>query len=413
MTLNRCLDKFVHPYIHARGGIWPAFQVYGYTGLALAVLVALTLTARLGLSQVMTVALVLAAMLTFLGLVMGTKIITGEERIIYYHHEIAVMAVAAFLLWLLRQPILPYLDLTILGVGAFLVCGRLGCFMVGCCHGRPHRWGVRYRKEHADAGFTPYFVGVRLFPVQAMESLWVFCIVTIGVTFVLNGHPAGAALAWYVVAYDLGRFCFEFLRGDPDRSYQWGFSQPQWISLLLMCGVVLAETAGVLPLHLWHVVATVCLALAMAAVSIARHFSLTAKHLLLHPRHVREVAKAISMISSPAAETKAAGQWTVMPQKNSVPVHIGCTSLGVQISGGKVGGAAGETYHYTLSCRDGGMTEETARILAGLILQLRRAPGAGALVKGNRDVFHLLIQPMAGRESVPGWTLNGASSEAA
>ena len=108
--------------------------------------------------------------------------------------------------------------------------------MVGCCHGRPHRWGVCYREEHAAVGFTPYFVGVRLFPIQAVESLWVFCIVTTGVTFVLNGRPAGAALAWYVVTYDLGRFCFEFLRGDPDRPYLWGFSQPQWISLLLMCG---------------------------------------------------------------------------------------------------------------------------------------------------------------------------------
>jgi Prolipoprotein diacylglyceryl transferase len=397
MTLNRCLDKFVHPFIHARGGIWPAFQVCGYTGLALAVLVALTLTARLGLSQVMTVALILAAILTFFGLVMATKIITGEERIIYYHHEIAVMVVAAFLLWILGHPVLPYLDVLILGVGAFLVCGRVGCLMVGCCHGRPHRWGVCYREEHADAGFTPYFVGVRLFPVQVVESLWVFFVVTTGVTFVLNGHPAGAALAWYVVTYDLGRFCFEFLRGDPNRSYLWGFSQPQWISLLLMCGVVWAEVANVLPLHLWHVAATAFLALVMGAIGLARRFSRTTRHRLLHPRHVKEVAEAMSLSSSPATGAKAASQWTVLPRKNSIPAHIGYTSLGVQISGGKVNGAAGDTYHYTLSCRDGGMTEETARILAGLILQLRQAIGAGEFVKGNQNVFHLLIHPKAPR----------------
>jgi hypothetical protein len=44
------------------------------------------------------------------------------------------------------------------------------------------------------------------------------------------------------------------------------------------------------------------------------------------------------------------------------------------------------------------MTEETARILAGLILQLRQAIGAGEFVKGNRNVFHLLIRPVAGKE---------------
>jgi hypothetical protein len=396
-VLNRQLDKLVRPEMRLLRRSRPAFQVCGYTGLALAVLVALTLTTRLGLSLLMMVALVLAAVLTFFGLVMATKIITGEERIIYYHHEIAVMAVAAILLWLLRQPILPYLDVMIMGVGAFLVCGRVGCLMVGCCHGRPHRLGVCYREEHADAGFTPYFVGVRLFPVQAVESLWVFCLVTTGVTFVLNGHPHGAALAWYVVTYDLGRFCFEFLRGDPDRSYLWGFSQPQWISLLLMLSVVWAEMAGVLPFHSWHVAATACLALAMIAVGVARRFSKTARRRLLHPRHVKEVAEAMALATIPAAETKAPGRWTVLPRANSIPVHIGCTSLGVQISGGKVGGAAGDTYHYTLSCRDGGMTEETARTLAELILQLRRAIGAGEFVKGNRNVFHLLIHPTAPR----------------
>ncbi len=400
--LNRHLDKLVRLEMRLLHRPRPAFQVCGYTGLTLAIILSLILASVRGLSPVVIAALILAAVLTFFGLVMATKIITGEERIIYYHHEIAVMIVAALLLRLFGQPVLPYLDLTILCIGLFLVCGRIGCLMVGCCHGRPHRWGVCYRKEHADAGFTPYFVGVRIFPVQAVESLWVFCIVTTGVAFVLNGRPAGAALAWYVVTYDLGRFCFEFLRGDPDRSYLWGFSQPQWISLMLMCGVVWAETAGVLPFHLWHVVATACLALAMTAIVLARRFSGTARHRLLHPRHVREVAEALSLVPIRATGTKAAGQWTVLPRKNSIPIHIGCTSLGIQISGGNVGGAAGGTYHYTLSCRDGGMTEETARILAGLILQLRQAISAGAFVKGNRNVFHLLLDPVGEQEAPQG-----------
>ena len=395
--LNSLFDRLVRSEIRVSRSLRPAFQVCGYTGLALAIGLAATLAMRLGLSPVVMVALILAAVLTFFGLVMVTKIITGEELIIYYHHEIAVVIVAAFLLWLLGQPVLPYLDVIILCVGMFLVCGRVGCLMVGCCHGRPHRWGVCYREEHAAVGFTPYFVGVRLFPIQAVESLWVFCIVTTGVTFVLNGRPAGAALAWYVVTYDLGRFCFEFLRGDPDRPYLWGFSQPQWISLLLMCGVVWAEVAGVLPLHLWHVAATAFLALVMFAIRLARRFGGASKHRLLHPRHVKEVAEAISLVSSPEAGAKAAGQWTVLPRKNSIPAHIGCTSLGVQISGGKVNGPAGDTFHYTLSCRDGGMTEETARILAGLILQLRQAMGAGEFVKGSQNVFHLLIHLTAPR----------------
>ena len=42
----------------------------------------------------------------------------------------------------LELPVLPYLDLTCLGLGIFLVCGRQGCLMVGCCHGKPCGWGI-------------------------------------------------------------------------------------------------------------------------------------------------------------------------------------------------------------------------------------------------------------------------------
>ena len=49
-----------------------------------------------------------------------TKIIIGEERLIYYHHEIAIVLAVTMVLWLLDQPILPYLDITILRIGTFL-----------------------------------------------------------------------------------------------------------------------------------------------------------------------------------------------------------------------------------------------------------------------------------------------------
>jgi hypothetical protein len=397
---NSAADRFARTRVGALNRVWPSFRLCGCCGLALAVVVGGCLVMSRGLSILVMSGIVVSAIITFLSLVMTTKILTGEERIIYYHHEIAVMGMAAALLRSWRQPILPYLDVTILCIGVFLICGRFGCLMVGCCHGRPHRWGVCYREEHAAAGFTSYYVGVRLFPIQAVESLWVLCIVVAGVSFVINGRPAGTALAWYVATYGLGRFCFEFMRGDSARPYHLGFSQPQWLSLLLMCGMVWAEMAGILHFHLWHAMATACLALAMTVISLVRHFRRTARHQLLHPRHVKEVAEAMAMVSSLAAETKVAGQWTTPAWKNSVstPVHVRCTSLGIQISGGKISGAAGDIYHYALSRGDGGMTEEAGRVLARLILQLRRAIGDAEFVRGNRNVFHLLIHPVAGKE---------------
>ncbi len=394
-AINRILDGLVRPEVYVLHRPRSAFQVCGYTGLVLAILLAMSLVVRLGLSPFVMTMNILAAVLTFLGLAMATKIITGEENLVYYHHEIAVLVVTAVLLWLLRQPLLPYLDATILGVGLFLACGRIGCLMVGCCHGRPHRWGVRYRAEHAAGGFTPYYVGIRLFPIQAVESLWVLCIVLVGTVLALSGQPPGTALAWYIVSYDLGRFCFEFMRGDPERPYLWGFSEAQWISFVLVCVVVAAEGSGFVAFQPWHVGAMAGLALTMIGVATHRRFQKTARHQLLHPHHVKQVAQAIEQVSERKPDASSRVPWTIMPPRHSnlTDVRVAQTFLGIQISASQTRSGTNCIYHYALSKRNGSMTEETARVLADLILLLKHAADSSELVRGNRGVFHLLIRP--------------------
>jgi len=46
------------------------------------------------------------------------------------------------------------------------------------------------------------------------------------------------------------------------------------------------------------------------------------------------------------------------------------------------------------------LTEETARILAGIIIRLKRAQGSSEFLKGKQDVFHLLIHPAGQKEAV-------------
>jgi hypothetical protein len=386
-ALNSKLDRVVRRAIQVHDRPWSAFKVCGYKGIMLAVLLAMTLVTYLGLSPLVMAGIALAAVVTFFALVMLTKIITGEERIIYYHHEIAVMVIAAILLWLLRKPILPYHDVTILGIGMFLVCGRIGCLMVGCCHGRPHHWGVCYRHEHAEAGFTPYYVGVRLFPIQLVESLWVLGIVIVGSAFVLNSRPPGEALAWYVITYDLGRFCFEFLRGDPERPYYLGFSQPQWISLILMLAVVLAEIIGVLPFHNWHLVATTALIVTMIGVALKRRYNKSAKFQLLHPHHVHEVAEALALVSSRATDASAILRRSSRP----VEIHVGSTSFGIRISAGRIENFVDHIHHFTLSSEKRELSEEAAKTLVDLIILLKSHTGPLEILKGTRGVFHLLL----------------------
>jgi hypothetical protein len=309
-----------------------------------------------------------------------SKAITGTAQLTYYHHEIAILASTALMLRVLRQPVLPYLDITVLAIGSVLAFGRAGCLLAGCCYGRPHRWGVCYHARHAAAGFPVYLVGVRLFPTQIVELLMVVAVVTVGAVHVLYGSPPGDALTWYVAVYGAGRFGLEFLRGDAGRRYVAGFSEAQWTSAVLMTGAVIAEFAGLLPYHARDAAAAAGVLAVMMAVAARRRLAGSAGHRLQGADHVKEVADALERACRPAQAASA--------------IHVSRTSLGIQISGGRLNGAE----HYALSSVDGAMSDEAAATMADLIVALRPQLSQPSLVRGGEGVFHLIAQPAAGSE---------------
>lgn len=384
----RILDRLVRTRTRLFGRSWSLFHVCGWIGLALFIMQGVLLTAYLGLSFGALAAIILTAAVTFLALPMIHKILFGAERLTSFHHKAAVLAAAALVLRLLGQPVLAHLDLLILGVGLFTACGRVGCLMVGCCHGRPCRWGVCYRQEHAEAGFTPYFVGVRLFPVQLAESLWIFAIVIAGNLLILRGDVQGETLAWYVIAYCGGRFCLEFLRGDPTRPFYAGFPRAQWTCLVVMASAAGTEAYGILPYHLWHWAAAAVVGAVMAAIAAGRRSSKTNRCHLLHPHHIREVAALLERVAQPEIDTGP-----VAAQKGALSVvEVGCSSLGIRLSAGTIKDADKRIDHYALSADGATMREADARTLADLILLLRHHTGPWELVAGGRKVFHLLLR---------------------
>jgi hypothetical protein len=364
--VNAWFDEWVRPRVRFAGRSVSAFHYCGIIGVIAAVILAETLVIRRGESPLIMTAIVISSILTFLALVMGQKIVTGEEQIIYYHHEIGVMVVAWLLLVIIGEPPLVYLDATLLGIGAFLACGRVGCTMVGCCHGKPHRMGVLYRPEHADHGFARYYVGIRLFPVQLIEAILVAFATLSGAWLVWRGDPAGSGLVWYVVFYDSVRFSLEYIRGDDDRPYYGGFSQAQWISAILLVLVVLGEWRGLLPWHAWHAVIGAAMVAVMIVQAIVRLFVHSERERLLHPHHVREVAEAL--------EVAGRGGGTI---------PVAETSRGVLISAG--------AQHYSLSARGAPMSEEAAEVLASLVKQLLHISTPTELRKGGHGVYHVVL----------------------
>jgi len=375
--INRQLDRAAHVSF---GSVSP-FHVCSAAALVLATAVALAFTVRLGLSPLMMLLLVTINLLTGFALGMVVKVLTGNEHHTHYHYEIAVAAVTALTLWALGQPVLAYLDVIVVGKGLLLAIGRLGCFMVGCCHGRPSLFGVCY--DGARRGFVRHYLAVRLFPVQLLESLIVWLLTVGGGYLLLYGAQPGTCLGTYVAGYAGARFFIEFLRGDPHRPYLWSFSEAQWTAMLLLSLIVSLEYVSVLPFHLSHLIAAASVWLTMMTILLRRSLWQT-EHKLVAPRHVAEVAKAFEVVSRAAHEE----------------ISTARTSQGVQVSASRLQTATSLIDHYSLSKRDGEMSDETARFL--LRLAPRLAPEmvrSTKVVEGNRKVFHLLIYRTAGTDA--------------
>jgi hypothetical protein len=359
----------LRPRLVVRGRSWSSFHVCGVTGLLLGMSLALTLAGHAGLSRAVVVMLLAIGVVTFLVLAMATKIVTGRESLVYYHHEIAILSVSAAWLSLLGLPVLPYLDVTALGLGVFLACGRCGCLLVGCCHGKPYRWGVRYGHEHATEGFPDCYVGARLFPVQALEALVVALIVAAGATAMLLDRPAGTAWSLYVVSYSAARIWLEELRGDGVRPYRLRLSEAQWTSLVLIVAIVVGEWQGRLPAASWH--AGVCGAAALSLVWLAVRRK--GAHAILHARHAGEIA---AIVNGPPS------------RQGSIAVHR--TSQTVGVSTELLPRQQGAML-YSISRADRCLTWSEARSIARLIVDLTPS-SAAQLVRGGHDVFHLIVR---------------------
>lgn len=146
------------------------------------------------------------------------------------------------------------------GLALTLAIGRVGCLFMGCCHGRARREGVCY-PWLPPWRLAKKWASVRLFPLQAVESMGLLVLALIGAilarTFPGWGGPVVAA------GYATMRFELELWRGD-QRRYIWRLSYSQWACLL-----VIATSAA-------HAVVALSSIVALLGIIIGQHRRLRA-----------------------------------------------------------------------------------------------------------------------------------------
>jgi phosphatidylglycerol:prolipoprotein diacylglycerol transferase len=130
---------------------------------------------------------------------------------------------------------LRYLELIAPSLMLGQVFGRIGCFLAGCCWGKPTDlpWGVVFTHPLSMVG-TP---GIPLHPTQLYQALWNLG----GAVFlywVFRGKTyfPGKAVSLYLIIYPIGRFIIEFFRGDSYRGFviPGVLSTPQLVSIVLI-----------------------------------------------------------------------------------------------------------------------------------------------------------------------------------
>lgn len=113
--------------------------------------------------------------------------------------------------------------------------GRIGCFLAGCCYGKPyHGPGAVVFPE---GSYAP--AGIELFPVQLMEAEMLFLIFFLLLWLEIR-KSWKYTIETYFVLYGITRFILEFFRYDTIRGVYAGLATSQWISLLVIAGTCIS-----------------------------------------------------------------------------------------------------------------------------------------------------------------------------
>ena len=114
----------------------------------------------------------------------------------------ASLAAIIYLKWN-KLPVLKTLDLFAPYLALGHAIGRIGCFLNGCCYGKPASWGI-YFPIH----------GQRLIPTQLFSSFYLVIIFVVLRLYQQKTHKPGEIFFRYIFLYSLARFFIEFLRAD-------------------------------------------------------------------------------------------------------------------------------------------------------------------------------------------------------
>ena len=158
------------------------------------------------------------------GLVFSGGIIAGILVLIWYTRK------SHLSLWKTCDMLAPGLAL---GQGI----GRIGCFMAGCCYGKPTDliWGVKFTHPNSLAPLN-----IPLHPTQIYSSISAIIIFLVLLLLHSKKSFAGQVFLWFLILHSTARLAIEQFRGD-DRGIllNSNMSFTQFIAIIIFIAAVI------------------------------------------------------------------------------------------------------------------------------------------------------------------------------
>lgn len=150
-----------------------------------------------------------------------------------------IIAATATVWYFTRRKGIPFLVIAdIFSPGVLLGIGitRIGCFLAGCCFGKPTGCSCAVQFP-VDSPAWRQFGGVPVHPSQLYSSGGGFLAFALLLLLERRLRWRGAAFALFLILYGLSRFVVDFSRYyEPNAVLALGWSSNQWTSLVLIAG---------------------------------------------------------------------------------------------------------------------------------------------------------------------------------
>ncbi|HOW96691.1 MAG TPA: prolipoprotein diacylglyceryl transferase [Kiritimatiellia bacterium] len=147
-----------------------------------------------------------------------------QGGLIFYGGFLGAILAVWFLAWRRGEPFWALSDFTISALPLGHALGRVGCFLNGCCYGRPT--GAPWACASHDALRHP----TQLY--EAAANLLIYGVLLRALRGGAVKDRPGRLTGLYLMLYPPVRFAVEFLRGDPRMRWA-GLSVAQWMSLAM------------------------------------------------------------------------------------------------------------------------------------------------------------------------------------